>query len=119
MLSLEYFQVRFGDATTVNRSYEWEDIHPIPGEAPREQSREEHREGNKGNKRRSKRKWRIYQRGYRGELVTRCGRKTWTICVVHIHNDVKWGKMCAELISMFLTCLALQVGIVCGDGNQA
>ena len=35
MLSLEYFQVRFGDITIV----------PIPGEAPRERSRDASRKG--------------------------------------------------------------------------
>ena len=73
MLSLEYFQVLCGDITTIDRSYEWEDIRPIQGEAPRER-------GNKGNKGGPKGKWRIHQKGYRGELVTRCGRETWKQC---------------------------------------
>ena len=48
-MSLEYFQVRFGDITTFDRSYDWEDICQRQGEAPRERSREEHKKGNKGN----------------------------------------------------------------------
>ena len=36
-------------------------------------------------------KWR---RG--GELVTRCGRESWKIWAVHVHNDVKWGNACTE-----------------------
>ena len=39
-----------------------------------------------------KENWRICQKGRRGgELVTRGGRETWKICVVHVHNDVKCG----------------------------
>ena len=40
-------------------------------------------------------------------------------CVVHVHNLVKWDSACRELRVMYRTCLALQVDIVCGDGNQA
>jgi len=58
-------------------------------------------------------------KGYRPEHVTRCGRETWTICVVHIHNNVKWSKTCDELRSMYMTCLAQQVDIICGYANQA
>jgi hypothetical protein len=43
-------QVHFGDITTFHQSYEWEDIRPRKGEAPRERSRDENRKGKKGNK---------------------------------------------------------------------
>ena len=50
MLSLAYFQVYLGDIATFNQSYEWEDIRPGKGEAPRERSRDENKKGKKGNK---------------------------------------------------------------------
>ena len=55
----------------------------------------------------------------RRRKVLRCGRKTLELCVVHVHNLLKWDSACRELRVMSRTCLALQVDIVCGDGNQA
>ena len=115
MLSLECVQVHCGDITTFNQSYEWEDIPPGQGEAPRARSREGQRKGekgNKGNKGGPKGKWIIHQKGYRGELVTRCGRETWNISVAHIHSGVKLGKKGDELRSMYLTGLPQQVDIL-------
>ena len=62
--------------------------------------------------------WSIKKKGFRPEHVTRCGRETWIICVVHIHNSVKWSKTCDELRSMCMNCLAQQVDIIYGDGHQ-
>ena len=49
----------------------------------------------------------------------RCGRKALTVCVVHVHNAVKWDSDCCALRIMYKTCLGLRADIVCGDGNQA
>ena len=89
------FQVHFGDITALGRSYVSEGVCPRQGEAPREWSRDGEnkngKKGNKGNKGGPKGQWRIYPKGYRGEPVTRCGRETWTVCIVHVHNGVKRG----------------------------
>ena len=87
------------------------------GAEPRERSRDENIKGRQGG---SKGTWRIYQKGRRGgELVTRCGRETWKVCVVHVHNDIKWGNACTGLRSMYMQCLSHKVDLVCGDGNQS
>jgi hypothetical protein len=89
-LSLEHFQVHFGDSTTPDRSYEWEDVYPRKGEAPRERSRDKKiGRATKVTKGGPQGKLIIYQKGYRGEPVSRCGRETWNTCVVHVHNGVK------------------------------
>ena len=75
-------------------------------------AKKQKKKSNKGNKGGPSGKWRIHHKGYRGELATRCGRESWQICVVHIHNDVTWGKTCDKLRSMYLTRLAQQVDIV-------
>ena len=56
--------------------------------------------------------------GERGHVL-RCGRGTLRFCVVHVHKILKLGSACRQLQVMCKTCLALQVDIVCGDGNQA
>ena len=74
----------------------------------------------KGRQGWSKGTWRIHQKGRRGgEPVTRCGREAWKICVVHVHNDVKWGNACTELRGMCTQWLSHKVDIVRGDGNQS
>ena len=117
MLSLEYFHIKFGDINTFRQSYEWERRRRNSGVEPRERSRDENRKGRKGG---SQGQLRIHQQGHRGgELVTRCRRETWKFCVVHVHNDIKWGNACTGLRGMYLQCLSHKVDIVCGDGNQS
>ena len=48
MLSLEYFQIDFGDINTFRQSYAWERRRGNQGVEPRERSREEKRKGRKG-----------------------------------------------------------------------
>ena len=40
--------------------------------------------------------------GSRGN-VTRCGRETLKVCVVHVHNILKWDSACTELCRMYKT----------------
>jgi hypothetical protein len=59
----------------------------------------------------------------KGETRRRTCYQMWKInleiCVVHVHNDVKWGNACTDLRGMYTPCLSHQVDIVCGDGNQS
>ena len=98
-----FFQIKFGDINTFRQSYEWERRRRNQGAEPRERSRDENRKGRKGGSQGGK--FLIHQKTEERTCYQMCKRNL-EICVVHFHNDIKWGNACTELRGMYLQCLA-------------
>ena len=99
----------------MHETAEW--VHdPRPEEdAPRERSPYEEEEWSRGRQG----YYNVARPGQEKRMLLVAACNTLKICVVHVHNIVKWDSACTELRSMYNTCLGMQVDIVCGDGNQA
>ena len=108
------FQVTYGRSTTVQDTVDWV-LGPYQEEdVPRERSPHEEQDWSRGRHGH----YNDVPLGPRGH-VTGCGLEALKVCVVHVHNILKWGSACTELRSMYKPCLGMQVDIVCGDGSQA
>ena len=106
------FHVTYGKVTTVQDTAEWVPDPRPPWNAPHGRSpHDENRTGPHG----SGGYYKYTQKKTRAEHVTCCGVQALKICVVHVHNLVKWDETCTELRSMYKTRLDLLADIVCRD----
>ena len=114
------FHGNYGTTTAVHETAEWVDYpYQEDEDAPRERSPPKEEEGQKQHWSRGRSGYyRALPPGARGNVL-RCGQGTLRICVVQVHNILKWDSPYRELRVMYKSCPALQVDIFCGDENQA